>query len=153
KAQGQPRASMMRGTAWIVAIVRRKPSEVWSVSAVPTESGAAVSVTIAENCAESETTKKPQMRAAPIRTQGLPEKRAPTISEQPPLTAIETLTTNGRPRRSATQPPHKDPSAPEAIAAKATASAACAPRERSDEAARNAGIQVHIAYSSHMCPR
>ena len=49
KAQRQPAASWISGTSWIVASVNRKPSEVWSVSAVPTACGGATSVTSVEN--------------------------------------------------------------------------------------------------------
>ncbi len=44
----------------MVTIVRRKPTEVCRVSAVPTACAGANSVTMALNWAESATTKKPQ---------------------------------------------------------------------------------------------
>src|SRR5204863_362661 len=145
KAQGQPWASTIRGTAWMVAMLRRKPSEVWSVSAVPTESPGAASVTIAENWAESDTTKKPQTSTIGIRRKTLPEKKKPTTSAQAPLAAIDRFTTKARPRRSASHPPQIDPRAPAAMAPKAMTSTALEPSERAEEAARKAGIQVHMA--------
>src|SRR5579862_6714251 len=133
-------------------MLSRKPIDVWSVRAVPTASGGADSVTIAENCAESETTKKPQTRTRGARIQGDSDWKQPTTSAQVPLTAMERLTTKGRPLRSASQPPQIEPRAPIPIAEKAKASAACGPSIPIVEAARKTGSQPHIAYSSHMWP-
>ena len=58
------------GTSSIDAIVRRKPTHVWIVSAVPMYCGSESSVTHAENCAESATTDAPQMAATVSRSQG-----------------------------------------------------------------------------------
>ncbi len=60
-----------------------------------------------------------------------------------------------RPRRSASAPARMQPSPPEATtanAARLAVPASVAP-VRASEAARNTGIQLHIAYSSHMWPR
>src|SRR6185436_2833758 len=125
----------------------------WSVSAVPTESAGATSVTIDENCAESETTKNPQISTRGRSSARLPWNTKPTTSAQAPLSAIDRFTTNARPRRSASQPPQTDPSAPIAIAADANAFTRPGPSDDADDAARKKGIHVHIAYSSHMWPR
>ena len=62
-AHCQPTRATAGGMIWIVAMVSRKPSEVCSVSAVPTACGGTLSVTSTENCAESAMTKKPHPRA------------------------------------------------------------------------------------------
>ena len=61
-AHCQPSTLTTAGTAWIVTMVSRNPSEVCNIKAVPTESWGATSVTSALNCAESATTKKPQIQ-------------------------------------------------------------------------------------------
>ena len=48
---------------WIDTPVSAKPIDVCSMSAVPTDSGGATSVTTALNCAESATIVKPQISA------------------------------------------------------------------------------------------
>ena len=92
-AQRQPAAAAIAGTIWMVAIVSRKPSEVCSVSAVPTACGGATSVTSALNCAESATTKKPHAHATGTSAHGLASKSRPMPSAHAPLAAIARVTT------------------------------------------------------------
>jgi hypothetical protein len=68
KAHCHPATATIAGTAWMVTMVSRKPSEVWSVSAVPTAWLGATSVTMALNWAESATMKKPQTQASATST-------------------------------------------------------------------------------------
>ena len=101
KAQRQPKAAAIGGTSWIEAMVRRKPAEVCTVSAVPTACGGTDSVTSALNWALSATTKKPQTQAsAATAGRGAP-KRAPIASAQVPLAARAIVTSRSRPARSA----------------------------------------------------
>src|SRR5262245_36191518 len=93
KAQRQPNDWTIPGTSWIVTMVSRKPSEVWSVSAVPTAWGGAASVTIALNCAESATTKNPHTATSAATSAGGAPKSAPTPSEHAALAAIAQVTT------------------------------------------------------------
>ena len=92
-AQRQPIEPAISGTHWIVIVVSRKPNEVWSVSAVPTACGGAESATMALNCAESATTKKPQTQAIAVTTQTGAPKARPMPSEHAALAAMDRLTT------------------------------------------------------------
>src|SRR5215216_6335088 len=135
-------------------IVNRKPSDVCTVSAVPTACGGTDSVTSTLNCAESATTKKPQASAMGTSSQRLWPKVNPMSTAQAPLAAIATVTSHSRPRLSPTRPPHTQPAPPIAIAANVTAEATMS-REKplgapdtATLAATKAGIQVHALYSS-----
>src|SRR4051812_1797196 len=86
------------GTSCIEIIVSRKPADVCSVSAVPTACGGTDSVTKALNCAESATTKYPQMTTSAInKTRPWPNTRGETRA-QAPLAIIETVTSHSLPR-------------------------------------------------------
>ena len=137
----------------MVTIVRRKPIEVWSVSAVPTACGGATSVTSALNCAESATTKNPQTSVS-AKTSGNGARNAgPAARAHAPLASIARITTARYPMRPAAHPPQRQPSPPTPITAKPARSSARDPTPDPDAmalAVRYAGTQVHIAYSSHM---
>src|SRR5438067_6585840 len=80
----------------------------------------------------------------------------PASAQQLPLTTIAHAAIRALPTRSANQPATADPAAPLAIAANATtdpAAAGLAGSTARNAAAANTAIHVHIAYSSHMCPR
>src|SRR3954467_12081931 len=111
KAQRQPTIAANGGTSWIETIVRRKPSEGCTGSAVPTACGGTLSVTSTENCALSAMTKNPQRRATGARSQRLRPKVSPMTMAQAPLTAIASVTSHSRPLRSAAGPPPPRPSA------------------------------------------
>ncbi len=66
-ATPQPNAPDTSTVSHIENAVSRNPTDVCSVSAVPTACGGATSVTSAENCAESATIAKPQTSASSTR--------------------------------------------------------------------------------------
>src|SRR5687767_2759900 len=168
KAQAQPTAATTGGTSWMVIVVRRKPNEVCTVSAVPTAWGGTLSVTSTENCALSATTKKPQRSATGARSQRERPKVSPTRRAQAPLAAMARVTSRSRPTRSATSPPQTHPTPPTAITEKASSDmigdlvvsgtavappGAVARAASAALAAMNAGIHVQYEYNSAMCPR
>src|SRR3989441_488586 len=114
--------------------------------------------TAAENCAESATPATPHTSSrGPSSTSDRPN-RAPTESAHDPEIAIATLVTSVRPQRSAYLPPSQQPTAPLPITANVTSAGTplatgSPPLRTCSLAATNAAIHVHIAYSSHMCPR
>ena len=67
------------------------------------------------------------------------------------------LVTTVRPHRSAYRPPSQHPTAPlpttANVSSAGSAPPAAPPPRACSLAAMNTAIQVHIAYSSHMCPR
>src|SRR5688572_668732 len=147
-AQRHPHASTSTGTSWIVNIVSRNPREVCSVRAVPTACGGALSLTMALNCAESATTKKPQHHTSGTSSHGLAPNRKPITTQQAPEIAIATVTTLAYPQRSAIHPPQSEPTLPIASALKDRSWT----REDGAEgsliarlAARNVGSHAHIA--------
>ena len=77
----------------MLPMVRRKPSEVWSVSAVPTACEGATSVTSALNCAESATTKNPHTHATAATHGAAAPKHAAIAIAHAPLAAIAWITT------------------------------------------------------------
>src|SRR6185436_6588028 len=131
-------------------MVSRKPSDVCTVSAVPTACGGTASVTSALNCAESAMTKNPHAHASePTIQSDLPNANG-IMSEQAPLRAMASMTSRSRPRASADSPPQTQPSPPTAIVPKATAETSpAAPADlavlpccAATLAARNNGIHV-----------
>src|SRR5579862_5435640 len=138
------------------AVVSRNPSETCSVSAVPTEWEGTCSVTSTLNCAESAMMKKPQMSAIGARIQSERPNERPTSAQQMPLIIIARVTSGARPIRSATRPPHTQPTPPTAITLNDSnptvidrdGVSACGSRRTL--AATNAGIQVQYEYSSVM---
>src|SRR6185436_9613458 len=103
-ARSHPQVVAQTGTSRIVTIVSRNPRQVWSVSAVPTYSWGATSVTSAENCAESATIDTPQTNVTATTNRSGPFTRAPTVRAQTPLTAMATMVTGARPAWSAALP-------------------------------------------------
>jgi hypothetical protein len=150
-AHRQPTDAASAGTSWMVTAVSAKPSDVCSVSAVPTASGGTLSVTSTLNCALSAITKNPQASESGTTSQSDRAKASPMPIAHAPLRVMATVTSHARPRRSATRPPHTHPAPPTASAANATALAARALSGPADGsraatlAARNAGSQVHAA--------
>ena len=141
----------------MLTIVSRKPIDTCNVSAVPTACASTLSVTSTENCAESAITNQPQTSATGTTSHQLMPYTAPIASAQLPLTAMETVTSHSRPRRSDASPPQMHPAAPTAITANAIAPVTT-PLFRREPlaaalAASHAGIHVQKAYSSHMWPR
>src|SRR5205809_198061 len=138
----------------MVKQVSRNPRLVCRVSAVPTSSRGASSLTAAENCAESATTVTPQTSSSGIITARGRANTKPTASAQAPDSVIAALVISVRPQRSAYLPPSQHPNAPLPTTANVTSAGAapCAPRACS-LAATNATSHVHIAYSSHIWPR
>src|SRR5882762_5546 len=139
----------------IVAQVSRNPRLVWSVSAVPTYSRGASSLTAAENCAESATALIPQTSSNGMSATSVAPKSRPTTLAHVPDTTIAVLVTSVRPQRSAYFPPSQHPIAPLPTTANVTSAAspvtsASAARRACSLAAMNTAIQVHIAYNSHI---
>ena len=117
-------------------------------------------MTMALNCAESATTNRPHTSTKGSNIQKLCPKKAPTASEQAPLTTMARLMKCALPIRSAIHPPQTHPMPPTAIAQKAARStewavtvpasmpatpAAIAVVLAAALAARKAGTQVHMA--------
>src|SRR5689334_17766662 len=116
--------------------------------------GSPSSVTHDENCAESATTLAPQITATNNNGHTLPPNKNPTSKQQLPLIAIATDVTTVRPTRSAISPATTQPIAPAPITRNDPASAKiCFPPWAETLARIMTGIQIHIAYSSHMCPK
>src|SRR5215470_6118687 len=148
-AQRQPTAASIGGTRCTETIVSRNPTQVCTVTIVPTRSGSESSTTLAENCAESATATIPQKMQKPASSQGGAPNRKPADSEQPPLNSIAPMVSRVRPKRSASTPPARHPIAPKPIVAKAPSLAqndAAVPIDVSARlACRKAAIQVHMA--------
>ena len=110
-----------------------------------------LSVTSTENCALSAITKKPQTSATGTSSHNERPKAKPISTEQAPLMAMARVTSQARPRRSATSPPQMHPAPPIARAAKAMADAIDTPRAPAVGlcvamlAAMNTGNHVHAA--------
>src|SRR5258708_34020214 len=66
----QPAASATTGTSWMVTVVRRKPTDVWRVGAVPTASGRGARVTSGENWPLSGIPARLRTRSAPVGSNG-----------------------------------------------------------------------------------
>src|SRR5262245_31362009 len=116
--------------------------------------GSPSSVTHEENCAESATTLAPQITASNNSAHTLPPNKKPTSKQQLPLIAIATDVTTVRPTRSAISPATTHPIAPAPITANDPISAKIgSPLWVVTLARIIVGIQTHIAYSSHMCPK
>ena len=133
----------------------RKPVAVWSASADPDVPGGASSLTAVENCAESATTVMPQTTTTASSSHvGAPNRR-PASTAQVPDSAMAAMVSVVRPSRSASAPAATQPRAPAATTRKAMALEAAGPALplAARLAARKIGTQVHMAYSSHMCPR
>src|SRR5215471_5760052 len=153
-AYRQPTRLSTRGINSIEIVVKRNPRQVWIVRAVPRYCGSPSSVTQAENCAESATTLAPQIAATVKSTIGLAPNNNPISKQQLPLTAIAAEVTTVLPIRSAIKPANTHPTAPEPMTTKDPTSANAALLLRAARLARiMKGIQVHIAYSSHMWPK
>src|SRR5262245_552030 len=111
----------------------------------------ASSVTQAENWAESATTLAPQTAATIRRAEGGAPNKNPTTRQQLPLTIIAAEVTIVRPARSAIKPAITQPAAPQPITRNDATSASAGLLPRWAKLARIMnGIQVHIAYNSHM---
>src|SRR2546430_3997767 len=153
--QRQPIRSATHGKRQIVRQVSRNPRLVCRVSAVPTRSRGASSLTDAENCAESATTDTPQTSSTGSSSASVCPNTVPTARAQAPESASATLVTSVRPQRSAYFPPSQQPAAPLPTTANVTSAIEPAggdtPVRACSLAATNAAIQVHIAYNSHMC--
>ena len=120
KAHCQDQMSANQGTPRMVTRVKRNPRAVCNVSAVPRTSSAEVSVTMAENCAESATTLKPQTRnTGRTRITDLPNTNG-VIRAHAPDIAIDPPATNARPCRSAQIPANQAPAPPTAMTVKVT---------------------------------
>src|SRR5437899_5963065 len=104
----------------MVTQVSRNPRLVCNVSAVPTYSCGASSLTAVENCAESATTLTPQISSSGMSTQSAPPNSMPTVSAQQPDNTMAQLVTHVRPRRSPYFPPSQLPSAPTPTTRKVT---------------------------------
>src|SRR5712692_11960901 len=139
----------------MVMQVSKKPRLVCSVSAVPTCSAGASSLTAVENCAESATTLTPQTTSRGRSRASDRPNTTPTASEHTPDTTIAALVTSVRPTRSAYFPPSQHPTAPLPTTANVTSAGSAPPGSASplracSLAVTNTAIHVHIAYSSHM---
>ena len=117
KAHGQPMVRTIGGTSWMEMVVSRNPSDVCSVSAVPTACGGALSVTSTLNWALSAMMKKPHTSATGVSSQSERPKERPTRAQQTVLTESAMMTSRGRPMRSATAPPQTHPMPPTAMMA------------------------------------
>src|SRR5689334_2566227 len=150
-----PTASRNAGRRRIETTVIAKPIAVWAVTAVPTYSGSATSVSAVENWAESAITAVPHTSMSTTTTAGASPYSAAAATQQAPLTAIAPIVTAGRPRASARTPPRMQPASPATpMAVNAASSTAVRDGSPSPDAAKlaaaYAGTHVHIAYSSHM---
>src|SRR5688572_19837679 len=116
-ANFQPTMATMGGTSWMEIVVSRKPTDVCSVSAVPTACGGTTLVTSVENCALSAITATPQTRTSSVSSGSDRPKTSGVSNAQLPLTAIAPATKRAYPTRSAIAPPQMHPTAPTAIAA------------------------------------
>src|SRR3989442_6359754 len=96
----------------MVTQVSRNPRLVCNVSAVPTYSCGASSLTAVENCAESATTLTPQISSSGSIAHTASPNRMPTVSAQLPDSTMAQLVTQVRPWRSAYFPPSQLPTAP-----------------------------------------
>src|SRR5712691_11256103 len=83
----------------MVTQVSRNPRLVCRVSAVPTYSCGASSLTAVENCAESATTVTPQISSSGSSVHSGPPNTIPTVSAQLPDSTIAQLVTQVRPCR------------------------------------------------------
>mmetsp|Transcript_7962 Transcript_7962/g.14822 ORF Transcript_7962/g.14822 Transcript_7962/m.14822 type:complete len:214 (-) Transcript_7962:464-1105(-) len=109
-------------------------------------------VTSTENCGESESAVRPQIRNTQMRIAIGPSLSSkPSTAMQLPLTASEAAATRARPRRSPSLPPTQLPGAPIAITAKATKGAVAG--DRSQLLSRKVATQAQTQKSSHMCPQ
>src|SRR5262245_11126146 len=153
--QPTPSVGASRPTPRIVIPVRMKPVASWSDSADPAVPGGESSETAAENWAESAITVIPQTRPTAVTSAGVAPNRNPIKIAVPPLPAIAAIVSVVRPRVSASAPATTQPMPPLATTTKAAAAdvpGSTVPAATND-AARNAGTHVHIAYNSHMWPR
>ena len=77
------------------------------------------------------------------------------FNQPPPLTTSAVTAARGRPKRSAAQPPARQPATPATPIATNASSAVSPvrPVRAVSPASRNAGSHVHSAYSSHMWPK
>src|ERR1043165_3740289 len=116
--------------------------------------GSPSSVTQVENCAESATTLAPQMAATISNALGFAPQRKPITKQQVPLIIIAAEVTIVRPTRSAMAPATTQPIAPQPITRNDPTSANIGSLLPTARLARIMnGIQVHIAYNSHIWPR
>src|SRR5438876_11715770 len=114
--------------------------------------GSPSSVTQVENCAESATTLAPQIAATVKSSKGCAPKNNPIIKQQLPLIPMAHEVTIVRPARSATRPATTQPAAPLPITRNDPTSAHAGSLLRRERLARiMAGIQGHMASSSHLC--
>src|SRR5574338_354736 len=124
------------------------------VNAVPMYCGSPSSVIHDENCAESATTVAPQIAATINNNHGLPPYNNPITRQHVPLIAIAHDVTTVLPTRSASNPAITQPSAPAPITIKDPTSASFGSSFCSARLERIiTGIQIHMPYSSHMCPK
>src|SRR2546425_1196101 len=111
----------------MVTQVSRNPRLVCRVSAVPTYSCGASSLTAVENCAESATTVTPQISSSGSSVHSGPPNTMPTVSAQLPDSTIAQLVTQVRPTRSPYFPPSQQPIAPTPTTTKVTRAGRPAP--------------------------
>jgi hypothetical protein len=142
-------------TPRIVTLVSVKPTAVWTDRADPAVPGGASSDTADENCAESATTDTPHTRATRTTIGTGAPNRIPATTADVPEVASAAIVVVVRPTRSAIAPATADPTPPAATTAKAVreATAASSIPASAKLAIRKIGIHVHIAKSSHMCPK
>ena len=149
KVQCQPTAALIGGTRWIDTIVSRKPTQVCTVTMVPTCSASDSSTTLAENCAESATTVIPQTAQKTTSSHGGLPNRKPASTAQLPLRSMAPMVSVVRPQRSAKMPPARQPIAPTPMVAKAASlaqnGAAIAGEETMQACSTKAAIHAHIA--------
>jgi len=109
---------------------------------------------MAENWAESATTAKPQITKTGTTMNGESPNTSGVRSATVPETAIDVPAASVRPDLSAQSPKSHAPTPPIPMMKKVavdTKPSLCP--DASADAARNAAVQAHIAYNSHMWPR
>src|SRR5690242_13308074 len=96
----------------MLTTVSAKPIAVWAVSAVPTKRWSAASLSAVENTGESATTAAAQMTQKTTSTGGGAAKANGDSTQHVPLMTRATTAAGERPKRSAPQPPSRQPAAP-----------------------------------------
>ena len=92
--------------------VSRKPTAVWTVSAVPTKRWSAVSLSAVEKTPESAITAAPHTQRNATSSGTGARKKSGDSRQQVPLTARAAMAAGARPKRSEAQPPSRLPANP-----------------------------------------
>lgn len=136
--------------------VSRKPIAVCVVSAVPMKRVSVVSVREAEKTPESAITAAPHTTRKATRTAVGAAKKIGDAMQHAPLITSAVTAAGERPNRSDAQPPMRQPAVP----ATPMVTNTMTPVDRPETSPRwalpattNVDNQVHMAYSSHMCPK